>query len=665
VSWRAVSWRAVSWRAVSWRAVAVPVAIVVGYAVLALLLYRPLDPLATGRLPRGAFGDPIQMTWFLEWTAQALAHGRDPFRTTTYLDYPLGVNLAVNTLTPALGVLVSPVTLTAGPVAAFNLLLRLSYVASASSMCFVLRRWCSWWPACVAGGLLYGFGPYAISQGQANTHLVLLFNPFLPALFALLDELLVRRRHDPRRVGLLIGLVAGLQYLVDAEMLADAAILALIALALGAARSLLRGKGADVAVASRRLVRAGLPALAPFVLLAGLAVYGLLLGPRHLNGPVQAQSLLQTRSYDLLSGVIPTSNQAVRTAGLARTADAFVAGDLSENGGYLGVIVIAAFVAAAWSGRRHATIRAASLLAAVAGVLSLGHRLRVDGRQLALPLPEAALAHVPLLGSVVAARFALFTDLFVAAVVAIGIDQLHAHRRRLSPTRVSPTRVSPTRVSPTRVSPTRLGRRGGPGAPGAARGLRPPGPAGHRAGRRAGALLTGVAVLGLVSVLPAVPVTERRIAWPADLIGELRRVVPAGGVVMAYPYPVSPYDSAMGWAALDRMRFRLVGGYATVPGPPGSGHAQTAPDLVAPVALQETLAFDADGRHSPYPRPGPLPARAARADLTGVLRADDVSVVVDWPVGADPGAATQLFRSTLGRPTDRVGDVLIWRLARH
>jgi hypothetical protein len=611
-------------------AVVVVVVVVAGYAALALLLYRPINPLDAARLPRGGFGDPVQMTWFLEWTAQALVHGHNPFQTTA-LDYPFGVNLAVNTLTPALGVLVAPVTLTLGPVAAFNLLLRLAYVASASSLCFVLRRRGTWWPAAVVGGLLYGFGPYALSQGHANAHLVLLFDPLLPLLFALVEDLLVGHRGEPRVTGLLLGIVAGLQALIDLELLAEAAILTLVAVGLAAAAGALTGRTAALRVGARRVGRAALPLVLSFIVLAGLELYELLFGRRHLNGPVQIPARLDPLRYDLFSAVLPTSTQAVRVDWAAHLADRFVGGYVTENGGYLGLVLVAAFFASAWQGRRIAVVRGAALLAGVSWVLSLGGRLNVDGHP-TIVLPAAVFGHLPLLASIVAARFGLFTDLFVAVVVALGLDRLH-------------------------------GRLAAGARPDLAAGARPDLAATRpRPGRRATMGLAGLIVVGLASILPAGRIPEPPLGWPGRLPAVLAAVVPRHGVVFSYPYPVSPVNSAMGWAAIDRIRFRLVGGYATVPGPPGSRSAQTAPTLVAPVLIQEVLTFDAG--QSPYPPPAPSPSpQTERRDLLQTLRADRVDVVVDWPIGRDPAAATRLFVQTLGVPTWHVGAALIWRVA--
>ena len=115
------------------------------------------------------------MTWFLSWVPYALRHGLSFFHTG-FLDYPLGVDLANNTSVPLLGLLAAPVTVLLGPIAAFNILLRLAFASSSASMFLVLRNWCRW-PAAFVGGLAYGFGPYMVTQGQNHLNLVFADDP--------------------------------------------------------------------------------------------------------------------------------------------------------------------------------------------------------------------------------------------------------------------------------------------------------------------------------------------------------------------------------------------------------------------------------------------------------------------------------------------------------
>lgn len=116
------------------------------YFVLAVLVFLPVAPWSNSSIPSGPLsggpgsGDPTLMTWFLEWTAYALSHGHNIFFTNYYLS-PRGTSLFPYTSVPLLGVLTAPLTLKLGPVAAYNILIRLSLAGSATSMFLVLSSW--------------------------------------------------------------------------------------------------------------------------------------------------------------------------------------------------------------------------------------------------------------------------------------------------------------------------------------------------------------------------------------------------------------------------------------------------------------------------------------------------------------------------------------------
>ena len=155
---------------------------VLGYFVIAVLIYLPVGPFDARALPiagpnNPAASDPFQMTWFLAWVPFALTHGLSIFHTN-YIDYPTGVNLADNTTVPLLGD--HRMALHRHPRSRRDLQLPRSdcrFCCSATSMFFVMRRWCSsvWAPS--LAGLLYAFGPYTAAQ---ELHLDLTFIPFPP-----------------------------------------------------------------------------------------------------------------------------------------------------------------------------------------------------------------------------------------------------------------------------------------------------------------------------------------------------------------------------------------------------------------------------------------------------------------------------------------------------
>ena len=91
------------------------------------------------------------------------AHGDEP-ALHHLLHAPLGVNGMWNTPVPVLATLFAPITLTAGPVAAYNVAMVLGPVVSGLALALALGVWIErWWPRAVAG-LLYGFSPFMIAH---------------------------------------------------------------------------------------------------------------------------------------------------------------------------------------------------------------------------------------------------------------------------------------------------------------------------------------------------------------------------------------------------------------------------------------------------------------------------------------------------------------------
>ena len=188
-----------------WRqrsAIAAVVILYLGFGVLSNL------PSWTGGVTHtmqcGGCGDSGQEVWFLAWGAHALTHLLDPIRSN-FLNYPWGVDLADNTSMPLAGAIATPITLLFGPITTFNVVFSLAFAGSATAMFFVLRRFTTWMVAAFIGGLLYGFCPYMVGQGEGHIFLMLAAVP--PVMLLLLDEIIVRQRARWWIMGLLLGLV--------------------------------------------------------------------------------------------------------------------------------------------------------------------------------------------------------------------------------------------------------------------------------------------------------------------------------------------------------------------------------------------------------------------------------------------------------------------------
>jgi hypothetical protein len=293
------------------------------FAALALLLYAPVGPFDAGRLAGGGFFDAGQMTWFLAWVPHAIAHGLNPFYSN-YLDYPTGIDVANNPSEPLLGLLGAPVTAALGPVATLNFLLRCAFALSAFSMFAVLRAWSFHWTPSLLGGLLYGFGPYAIVQASANAHLDLVFVPLPPIIVFCVHDLVVAQRRRPRRIGLALGLCVGAQGLIDPEVLCLLGIVLAVGLVV-----LALVHPHEVMPRLRHLAPGALLSLAVFLVLDGDLLWWMLVAPGHLVGPVQQASFLQRYRGDLLGPVLPPSQQLISPGALSSIADRFDDGNLT------------------------------------------------------------------------------------------------------------------------------------------------------------------------------------------------------------------------------------------------------------------------------------------------------------------------------------------------
>ena len=244
-----------------------------------MVVYGHFGSLGPGHMTGTFSSDAIDQVWWLAWTAFALPHGHNVF-SAQWQNYPAGQNFGVNGSMLALGVLFMPITKLFGPVVAWNIALRLAVALSASSMCLVLRRWTTWWPAAFVGGLLYGFSAYIAYYG--DNYLFLVFVPLPPVIFLLLHEILVRQHWRPGRTGALLGVVCTLQFFIWSEVLASTVVMGVVAVVL-----FLLVSRHQVAERRRYAVTAFAYSLGVGGLLLLFPVIYALAGPQSIRGTIQ------------------------------------------------------------------------------------------------------------------------------------------------------------------------------------------------------------------------------------------------------------------------------------------------------------------------------------------------------------------------------------------
>lgn len=597
------------------------------YAAGAIFAYHRILFASTASMPGCNCGDQAQEVWFLRWPLYAISHGLNPF-FSTWMNYPKGVNVAINTAAPLLALVSAPLQLTIGTVATFNILLVVAIAASALAMCLALRRWVRSWVAAFVGGLLYGFSPYMIGEGSGHLFLVAVFIP--PIVLVLLHEIVVAQRHGAVRDGLFLGVLLVLEYFISPEVLAMTAVMGACGVALLALvrRQTVRARAPHVLVAAT---------VCAVVCAAALAypVWFELHGPQHVVGPPHPLKGLADFPGDLLGPVEPTSNQFLAPATLKAHGDALVGRNPNENGMYLGIPLMVVLLVFARVFRRRRALLFFLAMAVIAGILALGPQLVVDGHHTGVPLPAWILEHLPLLKGILDVRFSLFIQMSAAAALAIGLDEMAAraagHVRHLRRAHAS-------------------------------------GPAwwAKWSGRLVSIDTTAlVAIVALLPLLPAGAYPPGPASSPAFYTSAAVDRIPQGAAVLTYPYVLVP-DSEwnLTFQVEAGMRYKVFGADGFVPDGPGHTGIST-PTPLAPRVVERlfadayTPAFARMRLRTEVGRPTPPVDRGTVAALRTFLVRYHVDAVVVDDLGLHPQTVISYVTDALGPPVE-TGGVWTW-----
>ncbi len=549
--------------------------------------------------------DPPVFIWYLRWVPYALSHGLNPL-LTNYVDFPDGINLMWQTSVPLLGLLLAPITLTLGPIFAYNLLMTASMAFAAWCAFLAFRRHVDHAWAAALGGLLFGFSPYMLAQSLGHPHVGVVF--ICPLLLIAFDEAVLRQTRSPRRLGAVIGVLAAAQLLISEELLLTQVLLAGIALAI------LIGRRPDqVRTRAAYVLRVLGVAAGVLALVAVWPLWMQFFGPQAVHGTLAASNVFVT---DLAGLVLPTSLQAIAPAALTAVTDRF-SGSQYEAGAFIGLPLLALLAFGVVRCWRVPVVQVASMLAVLAAALSLGVTLHLGGLTTGVPagllalgflamsrtragrltpaifgLVWAGLATVPLLHNVVPSRLMLFVFLFAGLLLSVLADRWDF--------------------------------------------------ASSRRTRAAGA----IAVLTLLTLLPRIPFPTSLAKVPAFFSAGAVSTLPTGSVALVVPYAHDFESRAMLWQLSADLRFKMPEGYANRPGP--------ALDP-APTMLGRDLMAMQQGA------PAPEVSTAYRAAALAELRRWQVQAVVLGPMAGEDRVLAFLT-AVIGTPPTQVGGVYLWRL---
>lgn len=472
-----------------------PLWVLLGYAVASIALIGRFWLAAPRDAVVGSYGaDQGFFAWSLVHWVEVIASGQAPFLTDR-IDAPGGFNLAWATTIPGPALLLAPLTALAGPLASYNLL-AIAAPALAAWTAYLLCRHLTADPvASIIGGWAFGFSSYMLGETLNHIDLALVWT--LP-LIVLVTVRLVEGSLRPRRAAAALAALIGMQFLTFSEIAATGTLVGAIVLAIAIA--------AGPADTRRRIVRA-LPWLAAgYAGALALASPLLIAAFRHPN-PIDERIRPDLYPLDLRNLWVPTR---ITWLGGARFQDESLrfVGNLTEQLGYIGPVLIVVALAGAIRWRRERWVWVTVAGVAVSIVLALGAHLTIGGVA-GRTMPWEAITHLPLIRLALPTRIVVYAWLGVAVLAALFA-------------------------------------------------MRDPRERPYVAGAR-----IGVAVLALVCLLPAPHADLWRTPLqtpPGIASGEATADIPDDAVVLILPY--SFRGNGMYWQALDRMRYRMAGGYS-------------------------------------------------------------------------------------------------------
>jgi hypothetical protein len=588
------------------RGIGLHVGVLAGFTLLSLLMWWHVW--VTGH-PTASItcrcGDPVEELWWLEWLPWAIVHGHSPFFSSVLYAGSGGVNELANgsQMFPAL--VLSPVTLLFGPVAAFNVGALLGPVVSAWCMFLLARKVTTFVPGQVFAALLWGFSPFVV-YNLPHGHLLHVLGVFEPLAALVVYDVLFEHRRPPWLDGLALGALIVLEFFTSSEMLA---VTGMIGAAGAIAATCLARR--HVWALRRPIAVTALTALAASVVVLVYPVWFALAGPRHFSGqPWPFNSVGQ--SPRTLVSVGPHIHQVgpiLRAIGYSNPV---------PNPGYLGWGLLALIAVSAPLWRNRTLAWCALISGAVAWALSWG-----------VPAgdthwwPWRLFDRLPVVSDIQPTRFADIVVFCVALLLALSLDGWW----KWITNRVA--RAQQHRASQWSASSL-------------------------RAFLAAVVILVTVGAIAPIGATYTLPFAVSATGTPgSQWFVQKAPHLPAGTRVLALPFPsVLSYDASMAYQARDSFRFDLAGGYELVPGTGGRSNFARPPGGTSAVLVALTW-----GPFGGYPEPSTTARNLAM--MRSSLRRWGINVVVLTPY-ENMNAALSFMTAVYGRPPVKQDGAWAW-----
>jgi hypothetical protein len=357
----------------------------------------------------GGAGDAMQFVWFLAWWPYAITHHLNPF-VTKLIWAQLGFNMTWATAVPFAALFAAPVTAFGGAILSYNLLTLLAAPLAAFTAFLLARAFTRDWLGAIIGGFLFGFSSYEL--GQRLGHLHADFDALIP-LMGWICLLRFRRALNAKIFVPAMAACLLAELGLSTEILATAFLFGAITWVI----FWLHAEEPDRAILRAMALECVAACLCMAVLAAPFLVYlvkGLPDVPHAINEP-------GWYATDALNFLIPTPVTALGGQWAQPIAARFT-GFAAEQGGYLGLPLIAIMVAYFRGVARLPYGRAFLAITIVIALASVGPVLRVGGHDTGLPMPWLIADQVPVLVNALPCRLSMYLALAAGLAAALWIN---------------------------------------------------------------------------------------------------------------------------------------------------------------------------------------------------------------------------------------------------
>ncbi|MGC8687253.1 MAG: hypothetical protein ACP5RM_00955 [Candidatus Micrarchaeia archaeon] len=394
--------------------------LVLAYLLVALLFFYPALFNASMVVP-GAGGDAYQSAWELWWVPFSIFTLHSSVYSSSFIYFPVGANLATQTLAPLAGLIMYPFQLISLQFE-LNLIFLLGFVLSGFFMYLLAYHITKSKEGSFVAGLIYSFAPMHVAQSFG--HLQWISIEFLPMLILLLIKMRDSHGNNVYKYAILSGIdLVFVTFFGDIEQ----GILAFLILAIAMVYYILVSRKE---ILSRRIVFGAITTLGAFVIfglpfiipIASFVISGGLSGVNMQSGI----SYNELYSPDLLAFFVPSYMNPV-LKGVSSGFNYIYASDPTERVAYIGYTVMALAIFGAYSDRKNGfkNTRFIIIAALFFLLLSYGPYLQVSGSITKIPGIYYALHFVPLLNSFrEPGRFGIATALFLALLASFGIARI-------------------------------------------------------------------------------------------------------------------------------------------------------------------------------------------------------------------------------------------------